>query len=212
MDEEKSGSNFPKALIIGLVAVIIVLGAALIILAIGQSGSTVHAEEVNVLEDSSDECVVCHKRTTPGIVEQYGHSSMAAAEVSCSDCHEVKKGYPGSEEHEGTYVLQSPTTAMCQKCHAAETAQYNQSRHGLPAYVAYAGSKELSPELMAVYESIPEGGYSPDKERNALYELEGPAITPFACEDCHNIGKPAEDNSIGQCQKCHIRHEFSQER
>jgi hypothetical protein len=100
---------------------------------------------------------------------------------------------------------------MCQKCHSAEVAQFNQSRHGLPAYVAYAGSKELSEDLLEVYQSIPEGGYSPDKERNALYQLEGPDIVPFACEDCHNIGKPAADNSVGQCQKCHIRHEFSKE-
>ena len=211
MSEQTENSGFPKALIIGLVVVIVVLGAALIVLAIGRSGSTVEAAETNVLENSNDECVVCHKRTTPGIVEQYGHSTMAAAEVNCGDCHEVNEGYPGSEEHEGTFVLQTPTTAMCEKCHSIEVAQFNQSRHGLPAYVAYAGSKDLSPEHLEMYEAIPEGGYSPDKERNALYKLEGPAITPFACEDCHNIGLPAADQSVGQCQKCHIRHEFSQE-
>jgi len=51
----------------------------------------------------------------------------------------------------------------------------------------------------------------PSAERNALYELEGPAITRFACEVCHNVGKPHEDESVGQCQKCHLRHEFSLE-
>ena len=96
MSEQTENSGFPKALIIGLVVVIVVLGAALIVLAIGRSGSTVEAAETNVLENSNDECVVCHKRTTPGIVEQYGHSTMAAAEVNCGDCHEVNEGYPGS--------------------------------------------------------------------------------------------------------------------
>src|SRR5690606_2214513 len=33
----------------------------------------------------------------------------------------------------------------------------------------------------------------------------------FACESCHNIGAPAPDGSVGQCNKCHLRHEFSQE-
>jgi len=62
-----------------------------------------------------------------------------------------------------------------------------------------------------MYQAIPEGQFSPDKARNAIAILEGPEITRFACESCHTIGKPAEDGSVGQCQKCHIRHEFSLE-
>jgi hypothetical protein len=100
---------------------------------------------------------------------------------------------------------------MCARCHAAEVAQYNQSRHSLPAYVAYAGSDGLSPELAAAYEAIPEGGFAPDKMRNALFAIEGPEITAFACESCHDIGKPAADGSVGECSKCHLRHEFSLE-
>jgi hypothetical protein len=123
----------------------------------------------------------------------------------------VAADYPGAVAHEGTYVLNQPTTAMCQNCHTAEVAQFNQSRHGLPAYVAVAGSKDLSPELLAMYEAIPEGSFAPDKSRNIIAQMEGPDITRFACENCHNIGKPAADNSVGQCQKCHQRHEFSLE-
>jgi hydroxylamine dehydrogenase len=136
---------------------------------------------------------------------------MAAAEVGCRDCHEVDEDYPGAEEHEGTNVLPQPTTAMCRPCHGAEVAQYNQSRHGLPAYVAYAGTGDLTPEQLEMYGSIPEGGFAPDKMRNALYAMEGPAITRFACEDCHNIGLPKADGSVGECAKCHLRHEFSLE-
>lgn len=69
----------------------------------------------------------------------------------------------------------------------------------------------MSEEHLAMYEAIPEGGYSPDKSRNSLHAIEGPAITRFACESCHNVGLPAADGSIGQCQDCHLRHEFSLE-
>jgi len=202
-----------RVLIIGLVAVIVVLGFALIMLAIGGSRASMPAAEqrVDALANSTDRCVVCHRRTTPGIVSQYGHSTMAAAEVTCRDCHEVSAGYAGAVEHEGTYVLNQPTTAMCRTCHTQEVAQFEQSRHGLPAYVAFAGSAGLSPELLAQYESIPEGQFAPDRSRNALFVIEGPDLTPFACESCHNIGRPAADGSVGQCWKCHIRHEFSLE-
>lgn len=202
-----------RVLIIALVAIIVVPGLALVMFALNQAITPAGADRVNVLATSDNACVSCHRNTTPGIVEQYGSSTMAAANVTCENCHEVAADYPGAVEHEGTYVLNAPTTAKCQTCHQNEVAQYNQSRHGLPAYVAVAGTEDLSAEHLELYGAIPEGGYVPDqvKLRNAIAQLEGPEITRFACESCHNIGKPALDGSVGQCSKCHIRHEFSLE-
>lgn len=211
MGDSQGSFKSSRALIFGLVAVIIVLGGALIMMAITRSGEPAEEERVNALENSDDACVVCHKRTTPGIVEQYGRSSMARAEVDCVDCHQVTADYPEAVQHEGTFVLSSPTTAMCEKCHTAEVAQFYQSRHSLPAYVAVAGSQELTAEQLAFYQNIPEGQFSPSKARNAIAALEGPDLTPFTCYNCHNIGAPAADGSVGQCQKCHIRHEYSLE-
>jgi hydroxylamine dehydrogenase len=209
--ECQGGLRSVRLLIIGLAAVIVVLGGALIVMAIGRAGGETRTERVDALAGSTNECVVCHRRTTPGIVEQYGHSTMAAAEVTCQNCHEVSADYPGAVAHEGTHVLNSPTTAMCEQCHVQQVAQYNQSRHGLPAYVAYAGAEGLPQDLLAQYESIPEAAPDPNRMRNALHALEGPEVTRFACEACHNVGKPAADGSVGQCQKCHLRHEFSLE-
>lgn len=215
MSQSQPQRNTFRLLIIGTIAVVIVVGLALVIMAITQTETAVSTteERVNVLADSDNECVECHENSTPGIVEQYGHSTMAAAEVTCEDCHEVDEDYPDAVAHEGTFVLGTPTTAMCEDCHQAEVAQFNQSRHAIPAYVAYAGSENLTPEQRAAYEAIPEGGFLADvtRARNSLHALEGPAITRFACESCHNIGKPAADGSIGQCQDCHLRHEFSLE-
>jgi hypothetical protein len=211
-NEARGGWNAWRLLILGLVVVLVVIGLVLVILTITDSSTATAAEEerVNALTNSDDECVVCHDRTTPGIVQQYGVSTMAAAEVACRDCHEVEASHAGAVEHEGTYVLASPSTAMCENCHTSEVAQYNQSRHGLPAYVAFAGTEPLTDQQLALYQSISEVT-SPDLQRNSLYELEGPAITRFACEVCHNIGRPHADESVGQCQKCHLRHEFSLE-
>ncbi|MDJ0752308.1 MAG: multiheme c-type cytochrome [Ardenticatenaceae bacterium] len=204
-----------RLLIAGIILVVVFLGLALAASSIAVSRTPEVAANangrVNVLANSTDSCVECHENTTPGIVDQYGHSTMAAAEVSCQDCHEVEADYPGAIAHEDTHVLREPTTAKCATCHQAEVAQYNQSRHGLPAYVAYAGAQDLEPELLAQYEAIPEGSFNPERMRNALFELQGPEITLFACQSCHDIGKPAPDLSVGQCSKCHMRHEFSLE-
>ena len=212
VQEPKAIVQSARLLIIGLVAVIIVLGLALIILAIGQpAAAEIPAARPDALATSDDACVTCHRNATPGIVQQFGHSTMAGAKVACRDCHEVKADYPNAVEHEGTYVLQSPTTAMCEKCHGSEVAQYMQSRHSLPAWVAFAGSKDFTPDLMAKFQAIPEGQFAPDKQRNAIGAMEGPDITRFACESCHSVGKPAADGSVGKCSSCHLRHEFSLE-
>ncbi|NLF52221.1 MAG: nitrate reductase [Leptolinea sp.] len=211
-EEHPPRKAWPVTLIFGVAAVAILAGIIFIFrLTSAPAIETTAKTRHNALADSSDSCVTCHEKSSPGIVVQYGSSSMAAARVTCRDCHEVKEGYPGSVEHEGTHVLNSPTTATCEKCHQSQVAQYNQSRHSLPAYVAVAGSQSLSPELLAAYQAIPEGTFAPDKARNILAEMEGPEITRFACESCHNIGRPAADGSVGRCQSCHIRHEFSLE-
>lgn len=198
-----------RLLVLGILVVIVVPALAFIIAAIGQSITGQAAKSAPVVLDRGNQCVACHQNATPGIVEQYSRSSMAAANVTCQDCHQVEAGYPGSLEHHGAAILSAPTTAKCATCHEREAAQFNQSRHGLPAYVAMWGAEYLSEAHLQVYESIPEGSFNPDRMRNALFEIEGPAITRFACEGCHNIGAPAADGSIGQCQDCHLRHEFS---
>ena len=200
-----------RLFIMGLVVLIVVVGLALVMRAITEASATRRVERVDALSNSRDDCVTCHRQESPGIVQQYGYSTMAAAEVTCRDCHEVPAEYSGAVEHEGTYVLRSPNTARCQKCHEQEVAQYYQSRHSLPAYVAYAGSKDLPEPWLAMYQAIPEGSFAPDKSRNALYAIEGADVTRFACETCHSIGLPAVDGSVGQCQKCHLRHQFSLE-
>ncbi|MHC1781652.1 MAG: multiheme c-type cytochrome [Anaerolineaceae bacterium] len=211
MTEMRNSVRPVRTLVIGLISVIIVIAAVLVIMIISRAGQPREGARVDALAQSSDGCVTCHRSSTPGIVSQYGHSIMAAANVTCRDCHEVDRNYPGAVEHEGDFVLRSPTSARCEKCHQSETAQYNQSRHGLPAFVAVSGAQNLPPDLLTQYKSIPEGQFTPDKSRNALAVIEGEGITRFACETCHDVGKPAEDGSIGQCQKCHLRHEFSLE-
>ncbi len=200
-----------RVFVVGVVGVLVILGLILVIRLTAQPVVSSSNVRPDALATSNDRCVECHRNASPGIVQQYGHSTMAGAKVSCSNCHEVAANYPGAVQHEGTYVLQTPTTAMCEKCHQKEVAQFNQSRHAIPAWVAVNGSKDLSAGMMTAFQSIPEGQFSPDKSRNAIAALEGPDITRFACDSCHAIGKPAADNSVGQCQKCHLRHEFSLE-
>jgi len=76
---------------------------------------------------NQDVCFVCHKVSTPGIIEQFKSSLMAQNGVTCTDCHQVASGYPGAQTHNGTFRLASPTPAMCQKCHSTEVTQFTRA-------------------------------------------------------------------------------------
>ncbi len=160
---------------------------------------------------AKDVCFVCHKLSTPGITNQFSSSLMGKDGVTCTDCHQVTADFPGAKAHNGTFRLTSVTPAMCQKCHSNEVAQFSQSRHSLPSYVAVNGDQDLTAVQLAMYKAIPEGGYALDKTEHPLAALEGPDILPFTCDACHKIGQPNVDGSVGRCQSCHLTHTFNLE-
>lgn len=69
--------------LLGVVGVVLVAALIFVIISIGLGSEPAEGERVDALANSKDDCVVCHRKSTPGIVDQYGHSTMAAAEVSC---------------------------------------------------------------------------------------------------------------------------------
>jgi hypothetical protein len=73
-----------RTLIAGGVATLVVLGLGVVTMSVGRSATSTEPARVDALATSSDRCVVCHRKTTPGIVQQYGLSTMAAAGVAAS--------------------------------------------------------------------------------------------------------------------------------
>ncbi len=204
-------SGVPKTLVIGVVTTIIIL---LIIYIFTQlpSGGEPGTKQVSV--NLADKCSTCHKRVSPDIVNQFARSTMARSGVKCVDCHVVDKNNPMGKDHEGFFITAAPTPKQCGKCHPAETRQFDHSRHGAPAWVALNGFADFSSDQQKfVNDNIPEANRGPNgivtATRNSLFDIEGPMVTPLACQSCHSIGKPNADGSIGNCNKCHLRHEFS---
>jgi hypothetical protein len=206
-----------RLLIAGIIitGIVLVVGAVLILDSEASDEDEESVESVlSSMAQSDDECVACHTNHTPGIVNQYGNSAHFRSDVSCADCHEVDEDTGGAVQHPDAefYVLPFSSPGMCETCHRQQVQEFNLSRHALPAYVAYAGTDALNEEQLAMYQDIPEGGFLPGgRSRNSLHALEGPAITKFACEACHDIGAPNPDGSIGDCTDCHLRHQFNLE-
>ena len=162
----------------------------------------------------TDRCVACHRQASPGHrpavrPQQHGGRQSHLQRLP-------RRSPPITRARSSTraaYVLPSPTTAMCQKCHQQEVAQYNQSRHGMPAWVAVRGQQgSARRHVLAAIPGHPGGPVRPgqiaQRDRRAWKARISPTLparpaTPSA--------SPPRMSSVGQCQKCHLRHEFSLE-
>jgi hydroxylamine dehydrogenase len=205
--------QFPKTLLIGSAVTIFVIIIIYLFTKLPSGGSNSSSSSTTVSYGGSDKCASCHKRVTPDIVNQFAGSEMAKAGVKCEDCHVVDKDNPLGKDHQGFFITSKPTPKNCAKCHPAETKQFEHSRHGAPAWIALTGLDDFSADQKKVLAYIPEANRGPNgiitATRNSLFEIEGPDVTPAACQMCHSIGEPNKDGSIGNCNKCHLRHEFS---
>jgi len=84
----------------------------------------------------------------------------------------------------------------------------NAAGHALPAWTAVAGVDSFTPEQIAHAAKF-HPGEPTERGPNQLAMLEGKSATASGCATCHDIGAPNFDGSIGDCTKCHGRHEFS---
>ena len=134
---------------------------------------------------TAEECLVCHTELNPGVVSQFRSGSMADAGVTCVDCHGGDHAAIAREQ--GSV----PASACAQQgCHPD---QYGEFAHK-DAGGAYTNKHALGWTRMTAA---------------ARYAVMPPEQRYERCERCHNIGYVSEDGSVGKCDSCHTRHEFS---
>ena len=175
--------------------------------------------------EDARECIECHARRTPGIVESWKESRMAHAAVSCYDCHTVSKSSPMASQCEGIkgtdqYISPMVSSNRCSMCHPAEVEQFLESGHGRLASEPVVEEQDML-DLMYYYE----GGIFDGNDEDA------PSVSASraaGCQMCHGgkvelgpdnkpvnqtwpggVGHRYPDGSVGNCTVCHTRHMFS---
>lgn len=130
-------------------------------------------------------CVDCHKKVTPGVVQQFLEGKMSKKGVDCSSCH-------GSDHKKADDVklAKMPTPETCSGCHKKQVDQFQAGKHNL-AWIASS--------------SMPMMGHQPMTIKGEGYK---------GCSNCHKIGvkpdteKPSYHYGAAQCDSCHTRHSF----
>jgi hypothetical protein len=139
---------------------------------------------------SGQACVECHKKLTPGIVNDWQLSKHHKNKIGCAECH-------GDQHKSAQDVAKAkiPTPDTCATCHEARVKQFKSGKHA----AAWAAMK-----------AMPTAHWQP----MALMEgMKG-------CGGCHKIGLKTEAEikelkkdgagfGVASCDACHTRHTFS---
>ena len=155
---------------------------------------------------ATGKCAECHARTQYSVVHEYEISKHAAKGVSCLECHQPAAGQD-KKDHHGFVISAKLTAGNCRSCHEAIYQQFLHSRHAAPSWAAIYGEKGLRPEQVSFSEQYQPGGTR--RPPHPFVTLEGGSAMTSGCEQCHSVGRPNSDGTIGTCTACHTRHTSS---
>lgn len=158
------------------------------------------------LVEASGKCAECHARTQYSIVHEYQMSAHAKHGVTCLDCHQPAKNQQKIDHH-GFVISAQMTSGNCRSCHENAYRQFLESGHAAPAWSAVHGKEGLTPEEISFSEMHDPGGIA--NAPNPLVLPEGHVAVTGGCNQCHSIGKPNSDGTIGSCIDCHSPHAAS---
>lgn len=152
---------------------------------------------------ATGKCADCHSRTQYSVVHEYELSMHAQKGVTCLDCHQPAANQE-KKDHHGFVITTQMTAGNCRSCHEQIYQQFLHSRHAAPAWAAVFGEKGLTPEQVNFSEQYQPGGTR--RPPHPFVQLEGSSAMASGCAQCHSVGKPNADGTIGSCTACHARH------
>jgi hypothetical protein len=157
---------------------------------------------------ATGKCAECHLRQQYSVVHEYEMSKHAAKGVTCLDCHQPQKGQEkDKQDHNGFVITAHITPANCRSCHEQIYEEFARSRHAAASWSAVYGEEGLTPEEVKFGEEWNPGYVK--RPANVLAKLEAGNAIAAGCAQCHSVGKPHEDGTIGNCTACHTRHTSS---
>jgi hydroxylamine dehydrogenase len=191
------------------VFIAVVIGFALIVGAflVNRARPRVDVEQPSAeFARAMGKCAECHTAQQYSIVHEYEMSRHAQRGISCLDCHKPAQGQRGQEHHSFT-IVSKLTAGNCRSCHESIYQEFLHSRHAAVSWAAVYGEQGLKAEQVEFAERY-QPGYA-RRPPHPLVAIEGASAASSGCANCHAIGKPNDDGTIGTCTACHTRHTSS---
>lgn len=191
------------------VFVAVVIAFALIISAflINRARPRVETEQPSAaFVRATGKCAECHVQQQYSVVHEHEMSVHAQKGVNCLDCHQTAEGQQKKDHH--AFVISTKLTAgNCRSCHEPIYQEFLRSRHAAPSWAAVFGQEGLRPEQVEFSERYQPGGTR--RPAHPLTAIDRASATASGCAQCHSVGRPNDDGTIGTCTACHTRHTAS---
>jgi hydroxylamine dehydrogenase len=195
--------RFQTVFVAIVIAFALVIGAFLI----NRQRPKIETEQPSAaLVRATGRCAECHFRQQYSVVHEYEMSEHARRGVNCLDCHQPAANQKGNEHH-GFIITAQITPGNCRACHWTVYAEFLRSRHAAAAWAAIYGARGLSAEQVAFGEKYNPGYVN--RPPHPFTSLEGASAITSGCDQCHSVGRPNSDGTIGNCTACHTRHTSS---
>ncbi len=186
------------------IALVIAFGLVLAAFLVQRARPSIEVDQPNAqFVKATGKCAECHAHQQYSVVHEFEMSKHAGKGVTCLDCHQPTQGQQ-KKDHQGFVITTLVTPGNCRPCHEQIYQEFTRSRHAAASWAAVMGEKGLSPEQAAFGEQFNPGYVK--RPANALAQLEGGSAITGGCVQCHSVGKPNDDGTIGNCTACHMRH------
>jgi hydroxylamine dehydrogenase len=155
---------------------------------------------------ASGKCAECHAQLQYSVVHEFELSAHARRGITCLECHKPAENQQ-KKEHHGFVLSVKLTAGNCRGCHEGIYQQFLRSGHAAVSWAAIYGEKGLSAQQVSFAEQFQPGRAK--RPPHPFVALEGGDAIASGCEQCHSVGRPNEDGTIGNCTACHTRHTSS---
>ncbi len=120
------------------------LSVVITIAVFGLSGNA----QAQTAQNVTAQCIECHTKTTPNIVNDWKQSRHSQVEVGCDTCH-------GSEHMKADDAAKSkiPTPDTCGQCHQTQVEQFTKGKHA-KAWAAMEAMPTIHYQPMAMTEGM----------------------------------------------------------
>ncbi len=135
-----------------------------------------------IVPASSRNCVECHQRETPGLVDHWRHSTHAAKAVGCYECHRAEQDDADAFMHYGAVIATVVTPRDCGRCHIKETQEFARSHHAQGGNILASLDNFLAETVEG--SRVPFNPHSPTPGMD-VQQVNGMASAFTGCQQCH---------------------------
>ncbi|MFN0197351.1 MAG: multiheme c-type cytochrome [Planctomycetaceae bacterium] len=140
---------------------------------------------------SSRQCVECHGKSSPGIIDHWKGSTHAEKGVGCVECHQAQKEDADSFTHYGAMIATVVTPKDCARCHKQVYEEFAASHHAKGGNILASLDNFLAEKVEGFRDDKNLKGehffnpHSPTPGRPDIKTANGMSSAIVGCQQCH---------------------------